>query len=91
MGCGSCNMRLFPGEDTQPAIPIGNFRDDKIKACTYDGKFIDQLEVDNKTLVIDCLSEISFPPATSIIDPNRLYFAAGPNDEKDGLFGFLVK
>jgi hypothetical protein len=32
-----------------------------------------------------------FPPATSTIDQNRLYFAAGPDDEEDGLFGYITK
>jgi uncharacterized protein (TIGR03118 family) len=82
---------FFPGEDAQQAILIGNFGDGKINAYTPDGKFIDQLKVNNKTVAIDGLWEISFPPTTSTIDPNRLYFAAGPNDEKDGLFGYLLK
>jgi len=35
---------------------------------------------------------LSFPPSTATtIDPNRLYFTAGPNDEDDGLFGYLIK
>lgn len=82
---------FFPGEDAQPAILIGNFGDGKINAYTPDGKFIDQLKVNNKTVAIEGLWEISFAPSTSTIDPNRLYFAAGPDDEKDGLFGYLVK
>ncbi|HMF70817.1 MAG TPA: TIGR03118 family protein [Flavitalea sp.] len=82
---------FFPGEDAQQAILIGNFGDGKINAYMPDGKFIDQLKVNNKTVAIDGLWEISFPPVTSTIDPNRLYFAAGPNDEKDGLFGYLLK
>lgn len=82
---------FFSGEGAQPAILVGNFRDGKINAYTPDGKFIEQLKVNNQTVVIDGLWEISFPPASSSIDPNRLYFAAGPNDEKDGLFGYLLK
>ena len=90
-GIAAATSGFFPGEGAQPAILIGNFRDGKISAYTYEGKYIDQLKVDNKTVVIEGLWEISFPPSTSTIDPNRLYFAAGPNDEKDGLFGYLVK
>jgi uncharacterized protein (TIGR03118 family) len=82
---------FFPGDGAQPAILVGNFGDGRINAYTPDGKFIDQLRVNNNILAIDGLWEISFPPSTSTIDPNRLYFAAGPNDERDGLFGYLLK
>lgn len=82
---------FFPGEGAQIAVLIGNFGDGKINAYTPEGKFIDQLKVNNKVVAIEGLWEISFPPSTSTIDPNRLYFAAGPNDEKDGLFGYLLK
>jgi len=82
---------FFPGEGAQSAILVGNFGDGKINAYTPDGKFISQLKVNDEPVVIEGLWEISFPPATSTIDPNRLYFAAGPNDEKDGLFGYLLK
>ncbi len=44
------------------------------------------------SIVIDGLWALSFPPSTApAIDPNRLYFSAGPGDEKDGLFGYLSK
>jgi uncharacterized protein (TIGR03118 family) len=82
---------FFPGKGAQTAILVGNFGDGKINAYKPDGKFIEQLKVNDKTVVIEGLWEISFAPATSTIDPNRLYFAAGPNDEKDGLFGYLLK
>lgn len=82
---------FFPGNGAQQAILVGNFGDGKINAYTPGGKFIDQLKVDNKTVVIEGLWEIIFAPSTSTIDPNRLYFAAGPNDERDGLFGYLLK
>lgn len=44
-----------------------------------------------RTIKIDVLWAITFPPATSTIDPNRLYFAAGPKLETDGLFGYIIK
>lgn len=90
-GIAAAPSSFFSGEGAQAAILIGNFRDGKINAYTLNGKYIDQLKVDNKIVVIEGLWEISFPPSTSTIDPNRLYFAAGPNDEQDGLFGYLVK
>jgi uncharacterized protein (TIGR03118 family) len=81
---------FFP-ESTEASILIGNFGDGKINAYAADGKFIGQLKVNNKVVAIDGLWAISFAPSTSTIDPNRLYFAAGPRDEKDGLFGYLLK
>ena len=90
-GIALASADFFSSDDAQPALLVGNFGDGKINAYTPDGKFISQLKVDNKTLVIEGLWEISFPPSTSTIDPNRLYFAAGPDDEKDGLFGYLIK
>ncbi|RYE12740.1 MAG: TIGR03118 family protein [Sphingobacteriales bacterium] len=82
---------FFAGKDAQAAILVGNFGDGRINAYTPDGRFIDQLKVAGKTVEIEGLWEISFAPSTSTIDPNRLYFAAGPDDEKDGLFGYLIK
>ena len=82
---------FFPGKDAQDVLLIGNFRDGKINAYAPDGTFIGQLKVNNKVAVIDGLWEITFPPVTTDIDRNRLYFTAGPNNEKDGLFGYLSK
>lgn len=82
---------FFSGKDAQDAILVGNFRDGKINAYTPEGKLISQLKVNNKVVAIDGLWEITFPPATSTIDKNRLYFTAGPVNETDGLFGYLIK
>jgi uncharacterized protein (TIGR03118 family) len=75
----------------QPAVLIGNLGDGRINAYSTDGRFLGQLRSHGNPIVIEKLWGISFPPATSTIDPNRLYFAAGPNDEKDGLFGYITK
>lgn len=77
----------------QPAILVGNFGDGKINAYSLDGAFMGQLKSkDNKVIVIDGLWALSFAPATATaVDPNRLYFTAGPDDESDGLFGYLIK
>ena len=73
-------------------ILIGNFGDGKINAYSPHGDFIGQLKSHSHTIVIDGLWALSFPPATATtIDPNRLYFTAGPNHEQDGLFGYLIK
>ena len=90
-GITSAPAGFFPGKDAQNAILIGNFRDGKINAYTPNGEFIDQLKTNGKIVVIDGLWEIGFPPSSSTVDPHRLYFAAGPKDEKDGLFGYLVR
>jgi len=76
----------------QALILVGNFGDGRINAYTTDGNFVGQLSTHGRPLVIDGLWAITFPPATAIsIDPNRLYFAAGPKDETDGLFGYIIK
>ncbi len=71
-------------------ILIGNFGDGRINAYRSDGKFLGQLRAHHEPVTIDGLWAIVFPPPTSTIDPNRLYFAAGPRDEADGLFGYLI-
>jgi uncharacterized protein (TIGR03118 family) len=73
-------------------VLVGNFGDGKINAYTTHGDFIGQLKSHNHTIVIDGLWALSFAPVTATtIDPDRLYFTAGPNHEQDGLFGYLIK
>jgi uncharacterized protein (TIGR03118 family) len=76
---------------SQPAILIGNFGDGRINVYSLRGKFLGQLKSNKRIIKIDGLWAITFPPTTSTIDPNRLYFAAGPNLETDGLFGYIIK
>lgn len=78
-------------DEAQPAILIGNFGDGRINAYSLRGKLLGQLKANHRTLEIDGLWALSFPPSTSTIDPNRLYFAAGPNHERDGVFGYIIK
>jgi len=79
------------GHDQQPVILVGNFEDGRINAFRADGKYLGQLRGSKgHALVIDGLWAITFPPSTSTIDPNRLYFAAGPDEEADGLFGYVI-
>jgi uncharacterized protein (TIGR03118 family) len=75
---------------TNPVILVGNFGDGRINVYTLDGNFLGLLATNNHLLVIDGLWALSFPPSTSSIDPGRLYFTAGPNGGKDGLFGYLI-
>lgn len=82
---------FFAGDDAQPAILVGNFGDGRINAYSLNGNFIGQLRTNGHPIEIEGLWAITFPPSTSTIDPNRLYFAAGPDEEKDGLFGYITK
>ena len=82
----------------QSMILIGNFGNGHINAYNSNGKFMGELALHptpmqpRVPLVIEGLWAISFAPATATsIDPNRLYFTAGPNDEADGLYGYIQK
>ena len=76
----------------EPVILVGNFGDGHINVFSLNGKYLGQLQSHNQAIVIDGLWALSFPPATATsIDPRRLYFSAGPENEADGLFGYLIK
>jgi uncharacterized protein (TIGR03118 family) len=73
------------------ALLVGNFGDGTIAAfdCTS-YRFIDYLrDAKGKRLKIDKIWGLLFGNGESLGDKNALYFAAGPNDEKDGAFGVL--
>jgi len=73
-------------------VLVGNFGDGKINVFTWEGKLVGALKSRGHDIVIPGLWAIMFPPATATsVDPDRLYFAAGPDDEKDGLFGYIQK
>ncbi len=79
-------------QQNQPAILVGNFGDGRINAYSLEGRFLGQLKTEHKVISIDELWALSFAPSTATsIDPNRLYFTAGPDEEKDGLFGYIIK
>ncbi|MBC7950175.1 MAG: TIGR03118 family protein [Chitinophagaceae bacterium] len=86
-GHGNNHHELTP----QPAILVGNFGDGRINAYSLQGKFLGQIRKHGRPLEIDGLWAITFAPTTSTIDPDRLYFAAGPDLERDGLFGYIIK
>ncbi len=80
------------GSDVSNAILVGNFGDGKINVYNQSGTYIGPLLSNNKPLEIDGLWGISFPPVTATtINPGWLYFAAGPDNEADGLFGYITK
>ena len=66
--------------------------DGRINVFTLDGRFQGQMRTHSHTLVIDGLWALSFAPATATtLNPNWLYFTAGPKDETDGEFGYIMK
>lgn len=73
------------------ALLVGNFGDGTIAA--FDAKkrtFIDVMrDAKGKPVKIDKIWGILFGNGESLGDTNALYFAAGPEDEKEGLFGSL--
>ncbi|HTM93107.1 MAG TPA: TIGR03118 family protein [Flavisolibacter sp.] len=80
------------GKGQGPVILIGNFGDGRINAYrASDGKFMGQLSMHNMPITIDGLWALSFAPSTSPINPNLLYFTAGPDDEQNGLFGYISR
>jgi uncharacterized protein (TIGR03118 family) len=76
----------------EPVVLVGNFGDGRINVYSLDGGYLGQLQAQDQPIVIDGLWALSFAPSTATaIDPARLYFTAGPNNETDGLFGYLIK
>jgi len=76
----------------ESVLLVGNFGDGRINVYTQDGQFLGQLKSHGRTIEIEGLWALTFPPVTATtIDPNRLYFTAGPKDETDGIFGYIIK
>jgi uncharacterized protein (TIGR03118 family) len=75
---------------TTGTILIGNFGDGHINAFSASGTSLGTLQSNGSALVIDGLWAITFAPATATtINPNWLFFTAGPADETKGLFGYV--
>jgi len=70
-------------------ILVGNFGDGTINAFDpHDGHFDGQLKTpDGKTLVIDGLWGIAFGNGINSQPMNTLFYAAGPNNESNGVYG----
>jgi uncharacterized protein (TIGR03118 family) len=68
---------------------VGNFGDGRINVFDWDGNFKGQLMTSTGPVEIEGLWAID----NSIAKTGRrqLYFTAGPEDEEDGIFGFLFK
>ncbi len=70
---------------------VANFGDGTISAFDLaTGDFAGYLrDPDTKIICIDGIWGLTFGNGVSLGDANALYFAAGPNNEEDGLFGRL--
>ena len=70
---------------------VANFGDGTISAYDYDkNEFIDYLKDQNdKPVEIEGIWGLVFGNGASLGDKDALYFAAGPEDEEDGIFGSL--
>ena len=90
-GVAKAPASFFGEEGMSNIILVGNFGDGRINAFDSDGKFVGQLRKHGQPIVIDGLWAITFAPTTSTINPNWLFFAAGPDNEADGLFGYITK
>ena len=71
-------------------ILIGNFGDGRINAFDSDGNFLATLkDAKDKPLIIEGLWNLALGGGRNS-SSDTLYFTAGPNDEKDGLFGTIT-
>ena len=72
-------------------ILVGNFGDGRINAFDEHGNFLGPLRSEGKPIVIDGLWGLSFAPTTATtVNSDWLFFAAGPKDEADGVFGYIA-
>jgi uncharacterized protein (TIGR03118 family) len=91
-GNGNMKNNSHNDPDQQPVILVGNFGDGRINVFSTDGHFRGQIKNHHQTIESEGLWALGFAPTTATsIDPLRLYFTAGPKDETQGLFGYLLK
>ena len=89
---GNNGGNSYKHDPKDPVILVGNFGNGRINVFSQQGNYLGQLQSHKHTIEIDGLWALSFAPATATtVDPARLYFSAGPDQEKDGLFGYLIK
>ena len=77
------------GRITGSIFIVGNFGNGQINVYTEGGDFVGTMKDEDGPIVIEGLWALSFPPASgnaAAFDRMKLYFTAGPNAEKDGLF-----
>jgi uncharacterized protein (TIGR03118 family) len=77
---------------TTGTILIGNLGDGHINAYnSSSGTYLGALQSNGSVIAVDGLWALSFAPsAATNINPNWLYFAAGPGGETKGLFGYIT-
>src|SRR5262245_21048331 len=77
--------------DLGGALLVGNHGDGRISAFDpHNGEFLGRLrDADGRPVRIDGLWGLSFGNGVSAGDRNALYFAAGPDGGRHGLFGSL--
>jgi len=78
--------------DFKNSILVSNFGDGAINAYDSTGTFLGQLKDKSGNVVkVEGLWGIAFAPngAGQGVDPNFLFFAAGPNEEGHGAFGYV--
>jgi uncharacterized protein (TIGR03118 family) len=75
------------------AILVGNFGNGRINIFDFNGNFKGQLNNENGLpITIDGLWALAFPePSFNGFGEANLYFTAGPDEEEEGLFGYLEK
>ena len=72
-------------------ILIGNFGNGHINIYSPTGEFLDKLrDANGQAIVIDGLWTLRVGNGGNGGTTNAVYFTAGPNDEKDGLFGSIT-
>lgn len=72
-------------------ILIGNFGSGRISIFSSNGTFLKYLKNNGAAIEIDGLWALTFPFRNlPVVDRNRLYFTAGPDDESHGVFGYLI-
>jgi len=72
------------------SIVVGNFGDGKINVFDSTGVALGTLQSGGSPIVISGLWALVFPNnEVATMDPNKLYFTAGPGDEEHGLFGYI--
>jgi len=72
------------------AILVGNFGDGRINIYTKDGDYVGQLKDGDIPISIEGLWSLTFPSnGVPAGDQNQLFFTAGPDNEEEGLFGYI--
>jgi uncharacterized protein (TIGR03118 family) len=76
--------------NVKSVILVGNSGDGRINAFSQDGEFLGNIRSGKEAITIDGLKGLSFAPASiKTINPNWLFFTAGPDHGTHGLFGYL--